>query len=58
MTKPFHLIGCKYCDISDWDILTDGEEFIMRCKKCNNNQEIKKENLRTKPTKVYPMRFF
>lgn len=58
MSKEYHLIGCKYCKVSDWDVLTDGEEFIIRCRKCFHEAEIKKESIQTKPTRVIDMRFF
>jgi hypothetical protein len=58
MINEYHLIGCKFCDLADWEVYSDGKDFKIKCKKCGNEQKLKKENLRDKPLQVYPIRYF
>lgn len=54
----YDLVGCRYCNISDWDVLTNGASFKLRCKKCKREVDVRKENIRDHPTTVYSMRYF
>lgn len=47
--RAYYQVGCKMCQKGeDWNIYSDGEKFIAKCK-CGNTIKLTKEGLKNQP---------
>ena len=47
--KEYYQIGCKKCKHSNWNIYSNGVDFIYGCKNCPNMDKIRLNKLQREP---------